>query len=264
MQLQKYALGDESMLKTLEGLGYPGPALLVMREMLATPFDKELDAINKALRTWGRAVNNRHVAEFKAHRGSARDIRQAAVRYKLEFDGFDMTLSVGWRCFDSYFEPPYGRMQENILDWQELGTMAYELEGAELQMVQMKRFHYRNILDHCFTSPGQCQLCYGKNYDHDSDICEECQEVHQPKECQICHEAKGRTTKTKFAHVGVFDDLSCSCEAHTVCWLKMFHAKEMGLERMYCEMCGSMVTADESDSEDEDVEEPTPKRRRLE
>jgi len=269
MALAQYTLGDESMLKTLEGLGYPGPALLVMREMLPTPLDMELDVINTALRTWGRSVNNRHVAEFKAHRGKARDIRLAAVRYKLEFDGYEMKLFVGWRAFDSYFETPYTNMCNNVLDWQELGSMLFELEGTELQMVQMKRFQYRNILDYCFKSPGQCQLCYGKNQQFDSAICEDCEHERQPKECQICHQTKGRTVPSKFTYYGSIEDPTCECRAHTVCWLTKFHEKEMGLERMCCEMCGKRAAID-SDSEEEyydaieEVEEPSSKRRRLE
>ena len=142
MSLSQYALGDETMLTTLNALGYPGPALLVLREMVPTPFDLELEAINNALRTWGCAVNNRHIAAFKSHRGNKRDIRLAAVRYKLELDGYEMKLFVGWRESDNYYYTPYQNMKNNVLDWKLLGCQLFALEGAELQMIQLKRFDF--------------------------------------------------------------------------------------------------------------------------
>ena len=272
MQLQKYALGDESMLKTLEGLGYPGPALLVIREMVPTPFDLELMQINQFLANWGRAVNNSHVAEFRSHKGFlldgvAMNPTTPAVRFKLKFDGLNMILYIGYRAFDGMFESVVGNMSCNVLDWQEVGCMCFQLEGAELQMVQMKRWQYRNLLDYCFNSPRQCQLCFGRNSTDHLEMCEECQYVSQPKECQICHQKKGRTTQSKFKAYGYIEDPACNCEAHNVCWLETFHNARLDLQRGRCEMCQETVlTESDSDYEsygDEDSE-PAAKRRRLE
>ncbi len=286
MALAQYTLGDESMLTTLKGLHYPGPALLVMREMLPTPFDRELKEINQFLAHWGRAVNNSHIAEFRCHktlhqsrvlsldvtRDSLDCVTPApAVRYKLEFDGQDLTLYVGHRAFQGMFQSVVGAMSCNVLDWQELGYLSYELEGAELHMVQLKRWQYRKLLNVTFNSPRQCEVCFGRNWTDDAEICGDCQMVRQPEECQICHVKKGRTIGTQFTAYACNDDITCTCRAHTVCWLKTFHDARLELDRERCEMCQKLVDP-ESEAEDdeeyydaiEEVEEPAAKRRRLE
>ncbi len=273
MALAQYSLGDESMQTTLKGLGYPGPALLALREMLPTPFDWELHEINSSLSTWGRAVNNSHVAEFRSHKGVDMDGGDhPALRYKLKFDGLDMILYAGCRAFDNLFSGIVDNMSNNVLDWQELGSLLFQLEGAELHMVQLKRWQYRKLLDYCFNSPRQCQLCFGNNQSDDPAICEDCQNERQPEECQICHQTKGRTIGSKFTCYGSIEDPTCECRAHTVCWLAKFHDAELELERARCEMCQEIVSVD-SDSEEEyydaieeqdDGYEPAAKRRRLE
>ena len=259
-------LGDESMLTTLKGLGYPGPARLVMREMLPTPFDLEVQQINQFLVAhWQFGYPNYvNVAEFCCAAPRENDNGTNSVKYKLSFDGEHMTLYIGYRAYDSMFESAVGNMCNNVLDWQEIGYLLMDLE--EHTAFQLKRWQYRKLLDVCFDA-GQCQLCCQKS---ETLICHECRYAYtNPTECQLCHMAQGKTVGTKYFFYD--HEVTCECQVHAMCWLKTFHQQDIELERDTCEMCQKVVDPEsESDGDEEyydaieDVEEPSPKRRRLE
>jgi hypothetical protein len=279
--LTHYGLGDESMLVTLEALGYPGPALLVMREMLPTPFDIELQTINQFLAdTWHHhdwrsgSVGPENRAEFCSEKHPRADGKPHAVRYMISLDGTEIALHIGQRSYNKPFGNALGNTMNNILVWQEIGNLQWELE--DMNLVQLKRFQYRLLLERCF-SKGTCELCCAtmvNTYDGGS-ICEACQSIRNPVRCMQCHQIKGKTVPTM--HEYLETERTCECQVHAKCWLEAFHNCELDLERGRCELClKSVRKGDDSEPEEEgdddwwssddseDVAEPSPKRRRLE
>ena len=272
-------LGDESMLTTLDKLGYPGPALMVMREMLPTPFDWELAEINQRfLENWQN--NECWVAEFTSHS------KDCDVKFKLEFQPYwsvghgRMTLSIGYRAYDNMFQNSLGNMDLNVLDWQKIGHcgMSFDEDEHEPDAFEMTRRQYRKLLGNCF-SDGQCQLCCKSLFIYGRDqqlVCEDCKDQHligKIEECQLCHKKQGKVVKS-IANEDYSRDKHCKCRAHAMCWLNTFHNAKLELERETCEMCQEpFMLSDSDDSEEEyydaieeedDAYEPASKRRRLE
>ena len=263
------------MLTTLKGLGYPGPALLAMRAMLPTPFDTELAYINQFFMAhWKRGDDAvvkgyENYAEFVSASQPRSDGTDHAVRYMLKLNGQTMSLHIGYRRYNDMFCSALGNMGNNILEWQQLGYLDFQLEGDEQRNgIQLKRVEYRNILDRCF-SEGQCQLCCQRTCGQ--AICVDCQEAEEPVQCEVCCLTKGQTVKT--VHRYMWQERSCLCQVHVKCWLERFHDSALELERGRCEMCLDSVRDDgDSEAEDdeeyydviEEVEEPSAKRRRLE